>query len=343
MNDDAHASQQSAEIHNWSREFRLSDREVQIMGLMVSGHVSAEEIGKQLGVSPHTVKNHIKNMLTKTGFGQKAELLAAFTRKLLKRSTDYRLMSKRPRVLVVDDEPDICSVVEQDLTDRGMRVFTCTNPTEVMDLIATLHVDAVVSDIRMPGLDGRSLLKRIRATFRYLPIVIFITGYSEYAEEAMLREGAAGFFEKPIDFERLAATIIDHYIDSPFDEGRLVRIPTPETTAVMLDGGVHGVENLGFGGAFVALDSKRLASDPSLATGKTLEIQLRLLGASQGDPLVISAEGIIVWRRMTEAGGHRPGVGVKFINLGSEQKFQIEHFVRTHRITSMVAPGGRKS
>ncbi len=107
------------------------------------------------------------------------------------------------RILVVDDDPIILSSAERILTAEGYEVFKAMDGESALKILEEVVCDLVLADLRMPGMDGMELLKRIKA---FLPSteVIIITGFGtiKSAVEA-LRAGAYDYIEKPFTPETL--------------------------------------------------------------------------------------------------------------------------------------------
>src|SRR5467141_560367 len=105
------------------------------------------------------------------------------------------------RVLIVDDDPDLLQALPQALRLRmeGLTVDTADSAAAALDQIGAHDYDAIVTDIKMPGMDGLALLAEIRRQQPDTPILT-ITGHGEdvLAIQA-LRSGAHDFIQKPID------------------------------------------------------------------------------------------------------------------------------------------------
>lgn len=112
------------------------------------------------------------------------------------------------RILVVDDEPNMLRLLKTILTDRtGYEVDTTNNPLEVSRMLKEKAYDLVISDLKMPLVDGIDLIDIIRKLDARLPIVI-ITAYGtlETAEEAV-QKGAYDFITKPFRKEAILITV----------------------------------------------------------------------------------------------------------------------------------------
>ena len=114
------------------------------------------------------------------------------------------------RILYVDDEPDIREIAEMSLSlDPDFQVKTAGCGLEALDLMAEWRPDAALLDVMMPGMDGPSLLDRIRkhADYARLP-VIFVTARAQSAEiQNFALKDAVGVIAKPFDPMTLAAQV----------------------------------------------------------------------------------------------------------------------------------------
>ncbi len=108
------------------------------------------------------------------------------------------------RVFLVDDEPDLRASTAQALDLAGFMVQEFTGGDRVADLVSFGFPGIVLTDIRMPGIDGLTLMNRIHEIDREIPVIL-ITGHGDVqlAVRAM-REGAHDFVEKPFVASQLA-------------------------------------------------------------------------------------------------------------------------------------------
>ncbi len=112
------------------------------------------------------------------------------------------------RILIVDDEIDMLELLELIITDRtDYEVTTTNNPLEVPELLKKDPYDLVITDLRMPDIDGIELIKMVRQVDDQIPFMI-ITAYGtiESAVEAM-RKGAFDYLTKPFRQEQVLLTI----------------------------------------------------------------------------------------------------------------------------------------
>ncbi|WP_457580452.1 sigma-54-dependent transcriptional regulator [Ensifer canadensis] len=111
------------------------------------------------------------------------------------------------RVLLVDDEEELRHSSAQALELAGFRVDTFASAEHALEFIGFSFPGVVISDIRMPGMDGMTFLQRIREIDVEVPVIL-VTGHGDVqlAVRAM-REGAYDFVEKPFTAQMLAGTI----------------------------------------------------------------------------------------------------------------------------------------
>ena len=112
------------------------------------------------------------------------------------------------QLLAVDDEPNMLRLLKTILMDKtGYEVTTTNNPLEVSKMLQEKHFDLVVTDLKMPLVDGMDLIDIIKKIDPQIPIII-ITAYGtmETAEEAV-QKGAYDFITKPFRKETILITI----------------------------------------------------------------------------------------------------------------------------------------
>lgn len=112
------------------------------------------------------------------------------------------------KILIVDDEIDMLELLELIITDRtDYEVTTTNNPLEVPALLQKDSYDLVITDLRMPDVDGIELIEMVKQVDDQIPFII-ITAYGtiESAVEAM-RKGAFDYITKPFRQEQILLTI----------------------------------------------------------------------------------------------------------------------------------------
>jgi DNA-binding NtrC family response regulator len=114
---------------------------------------------------------------------------------------------QRSRVLIVDDEKDICDIVFSLLEKEGFAPIVAHDGETALEMIRRGMPDLVISDVRMPKMDGMELLRRSKSLAANLPVII-ITGWGgiEGAVQAM-KQGAYDYLAKPLRRSELTASV----------------------------------------------------------------------------------------------------------------------------------------
>jgi len=322
------------EISLFSSEYSLSEREQDILSILVTRASSTENIARQLKISHNTVNNHLKKIMEKTQCTSKTALVSSFCKFIYKRLSHLRFFARKPRVLIVDDEDEILELLQEHLDEFGFKVYTESEATKALERIPLLYVDFLITDIRMPGMDGYQLTKAIRKTFPNYPIIFMVTGFSQYRLDACLHEGAAGLFAKPIDLDHVNFTLVEHYIDSQYERNRFLRIdanlPVEVNKTMTLKAG-----NIGFGGAFIPLERTESWKKLSIKVGGLVELRFFL----EDSETSIKAITEVVWIRREERPGMPAGFGVRFKQIADDDLEHVREFVRINRIRSFVPKG----
>ncbi len=118
----------------------------------------------------------------------------------------------QPRILVVDDEADMRLLLAREISDRNHEVVTAADSAEAMEEMGQGDFDVVLTDLKMPGMDGMALTEWIKRT-RPDTDVIVMTGYAslETANRA-IRLGAFDYLQKPFREIYMVTSSIDRAI-----------------------------------------------------------------------------------------------------------------------------------
>ena len=119
-------------------------------------------------------------------------------------------------LLFVDDEPALRALMAERLTERGFQVEQADSGERALQLLEQFAFDVVVTDLRMPGIDGTQVIRA--ALERYPGIVaIVITGYGTVRDAVeAIKRGAADFVAKPFQFDELM-----HVLQKALEQRRL--------------------------------------------------------------------------------------------------------------------------
>ena len=126
------------------------------------------------------------------------------------------------KILLVDDEQSICDIVEKYLKKQGYEVAQSNNGSDALEIIKSGSIDLVVTDIKMPGMSGVELLRKIREYRSSIPVLI-TTGFPtlETAIEA-LKFGAYDYLTKPFHLEEMGEKIRRALIEQHLHEENIL-------------------------------------------------------------------------------------------------------------------------
>ncbi len=105
------------------------------------------------------------------------------------------------KILIVDDEKELCKVISWDFEDAGFEVVQANGGVEAFKILQENDFDMVLSDIKMPKGDGVELITNINDKDILLKACFLMTGYADYPEKALKDLGMTKLFQKPIDTE----------------------------------------------------------------------------------------------------------------------------------------------
>ena len=149
-------------------------------------------------------------------------------------------MSPTPkvRVLVVDDEEGARSGLEKLLRLEGYEVDTAPDGLAALERAAEQPPDVVVTDLKMPRMDGMALMERLRAQWPGMPVIV-VTAFGDVGSAvAAMRQGAEHYLIKPVDFDELQVAI-DRAI-----EHRDVRVEADQLRRQLLERDARGLEGM---------------------------------------------------------------------------------------------------
>lgn len=111
------------------------------------------------------------------------------------------------KILVVDDNGDICNMVQTLLSIDGYRVITCVNPMIVREMIRKEKPDLLITDMLMSGVDGRTLIRELREDEETKNLKIIMMSAHPAALRHSEESGSDDFIAKPFDYADLNAKV----------------------------------------------------------------------------------------------------------------------------------------
>ena len=112
-------------------------------------------------------------------------------------------MTPTGEILLVDDDPDLLKLISLRLTSAGYRVRTADSGETALAALAVSRPGAVISDLRMPGIDGLQLFEAIHRQHPALPVIILTAHGTIPDAVSATQRGVFGFLTKPFDSQEL--------------------------------------------------------------------------------------------------------------------------------------------
>jgi len=110
-------------------------------------------------------------------------------------------------ILVIEDDPDIGSLVELHLTDEGHRVTVESNGSQGLERALSGEFELVILDLMLPGVDGLEICRRLRAEAQHIPILMLTARSTEVDRVVGLEMGADDYLTKPFSVRELLARV----------------------------------------------------------------------------------------------------------------------------------------
>jgi CheY-like chemotaxis protein len=238
---------------------------------------------------------------------------------------------KQASILLVDDEPFLREIMGGWLSRVAGQVFCAEHGEEALKILAANKIDLILSDVRMPVMDGIALLKKVKEAGMRTPGVVLITGFSDVPLREAYDMGAEAILEKPISREELLNIAKRALAEAE----ELWRGPTgivPETKL-----------KIGFPSVAAAFKEKQIAfgrrgfcidSTQSLREGP-VEFAVEFTD----DGLVLSGQGVVRWTAPEE---HKAGIEITCLDDAS-RSWVLDHVERNQPLAFIPGFAGLDS
>jgi CheY-like chemotaxis protein len=120
---------------------------------------------------------------------------------------NQRMESAKYTILVVDDEELMRYLVASYLSKLGHSCLTAVDGVDALDKIKRNKIDAVITDIKLPNMDGMTLIGEISKQYPGLPIMVMTAFDGEYSEREVISVGAQEFLKKPFTLDEFAVRL----------------------------------------------------------------------------------------------------------------------------------------
>jgi len=226
---------------------------------------------------------------------------------------------KDASILAVDDEDLLLQLVGEWFENVAGKVFSARDGIEAMEVLAQHEIDLIVTDVRMPVMNGISLLKEVKARQGRKPHVIFITGFADLEARDAYDLGAEAILEKPFEF----ADLLNAAKRSLLERDEIWQMPLDLAAYPTLTGSFASLtqalqeHRITFGrGGFCVETKQRLVEGP-------VNIKLDF----KAERYALSGQGIVRW-----LGNEANQVGVELTYVAKESR------ERLLQLTEQAAP-----
>ncbi len=111
------------------------------------------------------------------------------------------------KIVIVDDEPEILKTLKRILEKKDYVVSIYENPVEALNFLKSNPVDLVITDLKMPEMDGILFLMSVKEFYPSVPIIL-ITGYATIATAVTaIQKGAYDYIRKPFDVQKIYGVV----------------------------------------------------------------------------------------------------------------------------------------
>ena len=106
---------------------------------------------------------------------------------------------KQKKILLIDDEDEVLDLMQEDLKDERLLLYTATDGKQALEILDRESIDCIISDIKMPELDGLQLLNRItESKHKEIPF-FFMSSFPNLEKLVLDKDSIKGFIEKPYE------------------------------------------------------------------------------------------------------------------------------------------------
>ncbi len=245
----------------------------------------------------------------------------------------YKIMEKftGKTILIVDDEPDLREIFADEFKSEGATVLEAENGTTALEIAKREKLDAVITDIRMPGGGGIELLDNLKKLSPNVPVVMLITGFADFTHEDAYHKGADAIFSKPCNLQEMMRSVERALM--PEKERwvrKFERVPTDLSIEFSFQNQSGSIQsklmNIGRGGIFLAVQDKL----PPVGSTVYFKIGFQTDGTS------IEGRALCRWTRKTAQENFPVGAGFEFLDLSSDCTNRIMQFIQESKTKSYI-------
>ncbi len=124
------------------------------------------------------------------------------------------MLDNKKKILIVDDEEDLTWSLSRKLSkdNTNLSIFCANSGNSALEILEKMHIDLIVTDLRMPGLNGLQLLNEIRAKHPLMQVMVMTAYGSPEVRQALQRWGGTEYIEKPFEINDFKSKVY-HLLD----------------------------------------------------------------------------------------------------------------------------------
>ena len=231
------------------------------------------------------------------------------------------------RILIADDEPDMREIFAAWFRHLGCTVTEAADGKEALDILARDRFDAIVTDVRMPRVNGVELVQQLHLSGRYIPIVIFVSGYVDLTLPDAFNLGVEAVMSKPCEKKDLIGAVKRSLLRRQliFEPSITVDPPAP-------DNYIREAYPLGATASRVALGRGGLSLE--FYHGIALDSPIGFsLSFAAGSLTHLAGWGVLRWREQSPDSSR---VGIEFMHLDEESLRQFAQWLEENYPVSFI-------
>jgi CheY-like chemotaxis protein len=231
---------------------------------------------------------------------------------------------KEATLLVVDDEPQYREIMRGWFEREGSRVLDADSGARALELHREDEVHAIVTDIRMPAMDGTELVKRVKAMGKYTPAAVSISGFSDLTAREAYDLGIEAQLSKPVERKVLISAVRKSLLEREELWAESFRSPPVPTVTLQFESLAKAIrkKQILFGRGGFCISSQVLFRE-----GSFIGFELNFAG----DEKLVSLRGIVRWCAPSEQ-----LAGVEITEVREDGRAWVANLARANQSVSFI-------